>query len=149
MFTTASKDWCFWTGVLEKTLESPLDSKEINPVTTKGNQSWIFIGRTSAEAEAPILWPPDAKNWLIGKDWGWERLRARGGRGNREWDGWMALLTQWTWVWANSRRQWRTENPGMLPSTGLQRVRHYWVAEQQQQCKMEPIAIVLLRILRY
>ena len=62
----APKNWCFWTVVLEKTLESPLDSKEIKPVNPKGNQSWIFIGRT--DAEAPILWPPDAKNWLIGKD---------------------------------------------------------------------------------
>ena len=62
------KNWCFWTVVLEKTLESPLDGKEIKPVHPKGNQSWIFIGRTDAEAEAPILWPPDAKNWLLGKD---------------------------------------------------------------------------------
>ena len=63
----ALKNWCFWTVVLEKTLESPLDSKEIKPVTPKGNQPWIFIGRTDAEAEALILWPPDSKSWLIGK----------------------------------------------------------------------------------
>ena len=69
------KDWCLWTVVLKKTLESPLDCKEIQPVNSKGNQSWIFIGRTDAEAETPILWPPDVKNWLIwkdpdaGKDW--------------------------------------------------------------------------------
>ena len=62
------KNWCFWTVVLEKTLESPLDCKEIQPVSPKGDQSWIFIGRADAEAETPILWPPDAKNWLIGKD---------------------------------------------------------------------------------
>jgi len=73
----ALKNWCFWTVVLEKTLESPLDSKEIQPVHPKENQSWIFIGRTDAEAETPILWPPDVKNWLIwkdpgaGKDWRW------------------------------------------------------------------------------
>ena len=72
----ALKSWCFWTVVLEKTLESPLDCKEIKPVNPKRNQPWIFIGRT--KAEAPILWPPDAKNWLIredtdaGKDWRWE-----------------------------------------------------------------------------
>ena len=66
--TWAPKNWCFWTVVLEKTLQSPLDSKEIKPVNCKGNQSWIFIGRTDAEAEALILWPPDVKNWLIGKD---------------------------------------------------------------------------------
>ena len=71
----ALMNWCFWTVVLEKTLESPLDCKDIQPVYPKGNQSWIFIGRTDAEAEAPILWPPDEKSWLIrkdpdtGKDW--------------------------------------------------------------------------------
>ena len=64
----APKNWCFWTVVLEKTLESPLDCKEIQPVHPKGDQSWGFIGRTDAEAETPILWPPDAKSWLIGKD---------------------------------------------------------------------------------
>ena len=69
------KNWCFWTVVLEKTLESPLDCKKIQPVSPKGNQSWIFMGRTDAKAETPILWPPDAKNWLTwkdpdaGKDW--------------------------------------------------------------------------------
>ena len=63
----APKNWCFWTVVLEKTLENPLDCKEIQPVHPKGNQSWVFIGRTDAEAETPILWPPDAKNWLIAK----------------------------------------------------------------------------------
>ena len=62
------KNWCFWTVLLEKTLESPLDFKEIQPVNPKGNQSWIFIGRTDAEAETSILWSPDVKNWLIGKD---------------------------------------------------------------------------------
>ena len=84
------KNWCFWTVVLEKTLESPLNCKEIQPVHPKGNQSWMFIGRTDAEAETPILWPPDAKNWLIGKDpgagkdwrWeekGWQRMRLLDG----------------------------------------------------------------------
>ena len=79
----ALKNWCFWTVVLEKTLKSPLDCKEIQPVHPKGNQPWIFIGRTDAKAEAPILWPPDAKNWLIGKDpgtgndWSQEETRTR------------------------------------------------------------------------
>jgi len=74
----APKNWCFWTVVLEKTLESPLDCKEIQPVHSEGDQSWILIGRTDVEAETPILWPPDAKNWLIwkdpdaGRDWGQE-----------------------------------------------------------------------------
>ena len=64
----ALKNWCFWIVVLEKTLESPLDCQEIKPVNPKENQSWIFFGRTDAEAEAPILWPPDVKNWHFGKD---------------------------------------------------------------------------------
>ena len=74
----AQKNWCFWTVVLEKALESPLDCKEIKPVNTKGDQSWIFIGRTDAEAETPILWPPDAKSWFMwkdsdaGKEWRWK-----------------------------------------------------------------------------
>ena len=66
--SSALKNWCFWTAVLEKTFESPLDCKEIQPVNPKENQSWMFVGRTDAEAETPTLWPPDAKNWLIGKD---------------------------------------------------------------------------------
>ena len=65
---SSPKNWCFWTVVLEKTLESPLDCKKIQPVHSKWDQSWLFIGRTYSEAEAPILWPPDVKNWLIGKD---------------------------------------------------------------------------------
>ena len=75
------KNWCFWTVVLEKTLESPFDSKEIKPVHPKGDQSWVLIGRTDVEAETPILWPPHAKSWLIGKDpdagkdWGQEEKR--------------------------------------------------------------------------
>ena len=79
----APKNWCFWTMVLEKTPESPLDCKEIQPVHPKGDQSWVFIGRTDVEAETPILWPPDAKSWLIwkdpdaGKDWGQEEGRQR------------------------------------------------------------------------
>ena len=79
----ALKNWCFWTVVLERTLESPLDCKEIQPVHPKRNQSWIFIGRTDAEAEAPVLWPPDGKNWLIGKDpdagkdWRWKERWQR------------------------------------------------------------------------
>ena len=86
----ALKSWCFWTVVLEKTLESPFDWKEIKPVHPKENQSWIFIGRTDAEAETPILWPPDAKNWLIGKDldsWKDEGRRRRGWQRMRRLDG--------------------------------------------------------------
>ena len=162
------KNWCFWSVVLEKTLESPLDCKEIQPAHPKGHQSWIFIGRTDAEAEAPILWPPDGKfssvqftsvqllscvwlcdpmecsapgfpvhhqrleltqthvHWVSDviqtsnplatwceelthwkRPWCLERLNAGGGD-DRRWNGWMASLTQWTWVWANSRSWWRT-----------------------------------------
>ena len=78
------KNWCFWTVVLEKILESPLDCKEIQPINPKGNQSWVFIGRIDVEAETPILWPPDAKSWLIwkdpdaGKDWGQEEKGMTG-----------------------------------------------------------------------
>ena len=109
----SKKGWvlknCFWTVVLEKT-ESPLDCMEIKPVNPKGKQPWIVTGRT--HAEAPILWPLDAKSQLSGKDldsgkdWGQEEKGMR-------WDGWMALLTQWTWIWANSRRWW-TGKPGVL-----------------------------------
>ena len=125
-----SKNWCFWTVVLEKTLESPLDSKEIQPIHPKGNQSWIFIGRADAEAETAILWPPDSKNWLIGKDPdagnGW-RQEKKGT--TREWDGWMASPTQWTWVWVSSESWWWTGKPGVLQSMGSQRVRHDWATE--------------------
>ena len=214
--------------MLERATESPLDCKEINPVNPKGNQSWIFIARTDAEAEAPILWlsdvknwligkgldagkcwrqeekgmtedemvgwhhrlnghefeqtpgdtegqgslaccstwgckesdrtqwlnnnnilagliweglwdffgrndakaetlilwPPDAKNWLIGRLWCWERLKAGGEGDDRGWDGWMVSPTQRTWVWANSRRWWWSGKPSMLQSMGSQRVGH-------------------------
>ena len=98
------KNWCLWTLVLEKTVESPLDCQEIKSVNPKGNQPWIFTGRTDAEAEAPVLWPPDVNSQLIGKDPVWKRLWAGAEAGNRWWDDWMASPTQWTWVWANSRR---------------------------------------------
>ena len=125
----ALKNWCFWTVVLEKTLASPLDWKKIQPVHPKGNQSWISIGRTDAEAETPILLPPDAKSWLIwkdpdaGKDWRWEE------KGTTGLDGWMSSPTQWTWVWVNSRCWWWTGRPGVLQSTGSQRARHDWATE--------------------
>ena len=108
------KNWCFWTVILEKTLESPLDCKEIQPVNPKGNQSWIFIGRTDVEAETPKLWPSDVKSWIIWKDpdaekdWRWEKGDDRG------WDGWMAWPTQWTWAWVNSGSWWWAGRPGVL-----------------------------------
>ena len=101
----ALKNWCFWTVLLEKTPESTLDCKEIQPVHPKGNQPWIFIGRTDAEAETPILWPPDAKIWLIWRPWCWGRLKVGEGD-DREWDGGMASPTQWTWVWVSFGSWW-------------------------------------------
>ena len=114
------KNWCFWTVMLEKTLESPLECKEIQPVHSKANQSWIFIGRTDAEVEAPIVWPPDAKNWLIGKDpdTGKDWRQEKKGMTRMRWlDG---ITDRWTWVWASSGSWWWTGNPGMLQSMELQ-----------------------------
>ena len=126
----APKNWCFRTVVLEKTPQSPLDSKEIKPVNLKGNQPWILIGRTDAEAEAPVFWSPDSNSWLIGKvpdagkDWEQREKRVRGC------EGWMASLMQRTWSWANFRRWWGTGMPGVLLSMELQRVGHDWATEQ-------------------
>ena len=88
------KNWCFWTLVLEKTLESPLDCKEIQPVHPKGNQSWILIGRTDTEAETPVLWPPDSKSWLIWKDLDAVKVWRWGEKGTTEDDmvGWYHWL---------------------------------------------------------
>ena len=90
--------------------------KEIQPVHSKGNQSWVFIGWTDTKAEIPILWPPHVKNWLIGKDSdAGSRGEGAGGEGDdRAWDGWMASPTRWTWVWVNSGRWWWTGRPGVL-----------------------------------
>ena len=120
----ASKNWCFQTLVLEKTLENTLDRKGIKPVTPKGNRYWIFTGRIDAEAEAPILWPPDAKSQLTGKDpdAGKDLRQEEKGMIEDEMDGW----PQGTWVWASSRRSWRTGKPGRLQSFGSQRVKHDW-----------------------
>ena len=92
----APKNWCFW--MLKKTIVSPLDCKEIKPVNPQLNQSWIFIGRTDPEAETPILWPPDVKNWLIGKDPNAGKDWRQEEKGMTGWDGWMASLTWWTWA---------------------------------------------------
>jgi len=113
--------------VLEKTLESPLDCKELQPVHSEGDQSWDFFGRNDAKAETPVLWPPHAKSWLIGKDsdagrdWGQEEKGTT--------DGWMASLTRWMWVWVNSGSWWWTGRPGVLWFMGSQRVGHDWATE--------------------
>jgi len=124
--------------VLEKTLESPLDCKEIQPVHSKGDQSWVFFGRNDAKAETPVLWPPHVKSWLIGKDsdagrdWGQEEK----GTTEDEMAGWHQLdaivhwwPTWWTWVWVNSGSWWWTGRPGVLWFMGSQRVGHDWVTE--------------------
>ena len=121
----ALKNWCFWTVVLGKTLESLLDCKEIQLVHSKGDQSWVFFGRNDAKAETPILWPPHVKSWL----WCWEALGAGGKRNEGGWDGWMASPTRWTWVWVNSGSWWWTGRPGVLRFMGSQRVGRDWVTE--------------------
>ena len=123
------KNWCFWTVMLEKTLESSLDSKEIQPVHPKGDQSWVFIGRTDAEAETPILWPPHAKSWLLGKDpdagrdWGQEEK----GTTEDEMVGWYHWLNGQGFEQALGVGD--EQHSGMLQSLGSQRVRHDWVTE--------------------
>ena len=124
------KNWCLWTVVLEKTLESPLDCKEIQPVHSKGDQSWVFIGRTDAEAPNSNTLATSCEELTYWKrPWCWERLRAGGEGDNRGWDGWMASPTRWTGVWVNSRHWWWTGRPGVLRFMGSQRVGHDWLTE--------------------
>ena len=116
------KNWCFWIVVLEKTPDSPLDCKKMQPVHPKGNQSWIFIGRTDAEAETLntlATWCEELTH--LKRPWCWERLKAGWEGDNRGWDGWVASPTQRTWVWVNSRSWWWT---GKLQSMESQRVKH-------------------------
>ena len=143
------KNWCFWTVVL-KTFGTSLECKEIQPVPPKWNQFWIFIGRTDAEAESPIQmksvlnihWTDWCWSWIsntlaswceepthLKRPWRWERFKAGGEGDNRGWDGWMASLTQWTWVWVNSGSWWWTGRPVVLQSMGSQIVRQDWATE--------------------
>ena len=147
------KNWNFWTVVLERTLESPLDCKEIQPVHPKGNQSQIFIGRTDAEAELQyfghLMQTTNSfeKILMLGKIEG-ERIR---GWDNRGWDGWKASLTQWTWVWITSRSWQWTGRPGVLQSMGSQRVKTQlrdWI-ELNWQCAryvntLHPLSCLIL-----
>ena len=125
----ALKNWCLWTVVLEKTLESPLDLKEIQPVNPKGDQSWVVIGMTDVEAELQyfghLMRRTDTfeKTLMLGK------IEGRREGDNRGWDGWMASGTQWTWVWVNAGSWTWTGRPGVLWSMGSQRVGHDWVTE--------------------
>ena len=119
--------WC-WRRLL---IESPLDCKEIQPVHSEGDQPWDFFGSNDAKAETPVLWPPHAKSWLIGKDsdagrdWGQEEK----GTTEDEMAGWHHWLTRWTWVWVNSGSWWWTGRPGMLRFMGSQRFEHDWATE--------------------
>ena len=120
------KNWCFWTVVLEKTLESPLDCKEIKPVNPKGNESWYSLEE----------WMLKVKAWYFGhlmrRTNTLEKTLKSGGEGdNRGQDHWMTSLTQWTWDWANPGRWWRAGKPDVLQSMGLQIVVHDWVTEQK------------------
>ena len=151
----ASKNWCFWTVELEKTLESPLDCKEIKSVNPKGNQSWIFIGRTDAEVEAPILWPPDVKSWLIrkapdaGKDWeqeekgmtedemvGWHH-RLNGGEfeqvlGGGEGQGSLVCCSSWHCKQSDATE--RLNNNNQLLTYHLRCIRHYMKSSTDLKC---------------
>ena len=117
------KNWCFWTVVLEKTLESPLDCKGIQPVHPKGNQSWIFTGSSNTL----VTWCEELTHWK--RPWCWEGVRAGEEGDDREWDGWMASLTRWIWVWVSSGSWWWTGRPGVLQFMGSQRVGHNWATE--------------------
>ena len=134
-----SNNRCFWIVVLEQTLESPLNCKDIKPVNSKGNQPWIFIGRTHAEAEPPILWLPNTKIWKESFywkiSWSWERLRAKGEAGDRGWDGWMAHVHGWLKGHEFEQILGDCEGRGSLTCLsprGQQRAAHNLVAKQQQ-----------------
>ena len=126
----APKNWCFWTVVLEKTLESPLDCKDIQPVHPKGGsvqgipwKDWCWSWRSNTLA----TWCEELTH--LKRPWCWERLKAGGKGDDRGWDGWMASPTQWTWIWINSGSWWWTRRPGVLRFMGSQRVRRDWVTE--------------------
>ena len=125
----APKNWYFWTVVLEKTLESPLDCKEINHSILKKSalnihwKDWCWSWNSNTLA----TWYEELTHWK--RPWCWERLKAGGKGGDRGWDGWMASPSQWAWVWVNSRSWWCSGKPGVLQCMGSQRVGHNWATE--------------------
>ena len=125
----ALKNLCFWAVVLEKALESPLNCKEIQPVHPKGNQPWIFIGRTCWSWNSNTLATWCEELIYLKRPWCWERLKVRGEGEDRGWGGWMAPPTQWTWIWVSSGSWWWIGKPGMLQSMGLQSVGNDWSTE--------------------
>ena len=128
------KNWCFWTVVLEKTLESPLDCKEIQPIHTKGDQSWVVHWKywcSGSNSNPLATWCEELTH--LKRPWCWEGLRAGGEGDDRGWDGWMASPTQWTWVWVDSGSWWWAGRPGVLQFMGSQRVGHDWATELDWQ----------------
>ena len=126
---TRHKNGCFWTVVLEKTLESPLDCKEIQPVHPKGNQSWISLEGLMLKLKLQYFGHLMQRADSFEKPWCWERLKAEGEGDGRGWDGWMASLTWWTWVWVGSGSWQWTGKPGELQSMGSQGGGHNWATE--------------------
>ena len=116
--------WCW-----KRLLRVPWTVRRFNQSILKEIGSWVLFGRNDVKAETPVLWPPHAKSWLIGKDWCWEGLGAGGGGDDRGWDGWMASLTRWMWVCMNSGSWWWTGKPGVLQFIESQRVGHDWATE--------------------
>ena len=125
----APKNWCFWIVVLEKTLESPLDCKEIQPVNPYEISPEYSLEGLMLKLKLQYFghWCKELPHWK--RSWCWERLKGGGEGDDRGWDGWIASSTQWTWVWASSGNWWWTGKPGMLQSMRLQRAGHNWAAK--------------------
>ena len=142
----ALKNWCFWTVVLEKTLESPLDCKEIQPVNPKGNQPWIFIGRLKLKLKHQYFGHLMRRADSFEKTWCWERFNAEGEGDNRGWDGWMASPTQWTCVWVNSRSWWWTGRLGRAVVHGVTTSQTQWGDGTELNCNIRDLSIFLFKI---
>ena len=125
----AQKNWCFWTVVLEKTHESPLDCKEIQPLHPKGNNPEYSLEGLMLKLKLQYFGHLMGRTDSLKRPWCLERLKVRGEGDDRGWDGWMTSLIQWTWVWVNSGSWWWTGKPGMLRFMASQRVRHEWVTK--------------------